>query len=528
VEYLNMAGAIQVNATELARDESLAEPLSRMWNTPRYFLIPPQLQRAGKNVVLIRVSGLAAYSPGLGPVRIGPPEEMRDVSGRELAVRHDWQIATMAVIGSLSLFFFVLWLFRRKETAYGWYSAQQFAWLNGNWNIIATSAWPFATTDAFELANTATFILFCGCYTMFVLRFCNQRWRRFETIMWVVIVVGCISLFLTPHAYVGQMRGWFTFALTAYSILPNFLLVYFGLRSARVDLYILSAVGLINLIALCHDTMVFTGLLESNIYYSQYSALAVAAGAALVLAWNFARNLRRAEDFNVELQRSVDGARAELAKTLDRQHQLELAHTSIRERVNLAYELHDGLGGMLVGNIAALEQAPDQVPSRDALNMLRELREDLRLIIDTASVQQQGQASLAKLLAPLRKRMTLLLEAQGIQVRWSIGDLDRANLTPTQSMDLLRILQEGLTNIFKHSGANRAHIHLFDNDEALLLEISDNGAGIDASGEKGLGVGIQSMTARAKRLNGALSIDSRAQGTVVRLQVPHTKSGQDE
>ena len=521
VEYLNMAGVIQLNDAEIARDESLVEPLSRMWNTPRYFLVPPQLQREGENVLLVRVSGLAAYSPGLGPVRLGAPEEMRDVSGRELALRRDWQIATMAIIGSLSTFFFVLWLLRRKETAYGWYSAQQFAWLNGNWNLLATSTWPFSSTDAFEVANTATFLLFCGFYTMFVLRLCKQRWPRYEVLMWVAMVAGCIVLFLTPHAYVGQMRGLFTSALTVYSIFPNAMLVYFGIRSARADLCILSVAGFLNLVALLHDTLVFTGILDSNIYYAQYSALAVASGAALVLAWNFARSLRRVEEFNVELQRTVDEARTELATTLEREHQLELVHTRIGERVNLAHELHDGLGGMLIGNIAALEQAPDHVPSRDALNMLRELREDLRLIIDTASAHNYGESSLAELLAPLRVRMGRLLEMHGIQTHWSIGDLRGIGLTPTQSMDLLRIVQEGLTNVFKHSNAKRVDVRLSRDDRGLLLEVADDGVGVEAPDPKASGVGMRSLAARARRLDASLSIDSHAGTTTLRLRVPN-------
>jgi len=521
MEYLNMAGVIQMNDAEIARDKSLVEPLSRMWNTPRYFSIPAQLLRDGKNVLLIRVSGLASYGPGLGPVHIGAPDDMRAAFENELAVRRDWQISTMAVIASLSLFFLMLWLIRRKEIAYGWYSAQQFAWLNGNWNLIATSTWPFATTDMFEVANTASFLLFCGCYTMFVLRVCGQRWPRREVLMWVLLAIGSMALFLTPHDLVGQVRALFTSTMTIYSIVPNVMLVYFGIRSARLDLYVLAAVGFINMAALVHDTLVFTGVLDSNIYYSQYSAVAVAVGAAAVLAWNFTRNLRRVESFNTELQQSVEEARQELGTSLEREHLLQLAHVRLNERINLMHELHDGIGGMLVGNIAALEQAPDYVPSREALNMLRSLREDLRLILDTSSARNHGENSLTKLLAPLQHRMTKLFEAHDIEADWSVGNLDNIALTPPQNLDLLRILQEGLTNILKHSRAKHVRVKLSSDSQGLLMEIADDGIGMSADSEKEFGVGMHSMQARATRLGAKLTIDSSKGTTLVRLLVPH-------
>ena len=68
-----MAGVVYVNVAELARDASLVEPLSPMWNTPRYFPLAPPLLREGTNTLALRVSGLAAYEPGLGPVHVAPP-----------------------------------------------------------------------------------------------------------------------------------------------------------------------------------------------------------------------------------------------------------------------------------------------------------------------------------------------------------------------------------------------------------------------------------------------------------------------
>ncbi|MEO8673002.1 MAG: ATP-binding protein [Tahibacter sp.] len=520
IGYINMAGEVRINGAEVLRDGSLQEPLSRMWNTPRYMVLAAPLLHEHENELLIRVSGLAAYAPGLGPVAVGPSETMRAVFERELALRRDWQIFTMAVIASLGIFFFVLWLIRRTEVAYGWFSAQQFSWLNGNWNLIATGVWPFASTDSFEATNTAMFLLFSACYTLFVLRFCGQRWPRREAIMWLLVVAGALNLFLAPHAQIGQVRATTTVALTFYAFVPNCMLLYFAARTRRLDHRVMAVVGLINLVALTHDTLVFIGAINSAIYYAQFGALISAIGAAVVLAWSFARSLRRIEGFNAELKRGMDEARGELADTLARQHELELVHARLGERVNLAHDLHDGLGGMLIGNIAAIEQTAGSIPSREVLSMFRELRDDLRLIIDTASAQHYGEHSLAELLAPLRHRTTRLLEAHDIDVHWRIDGLDELFLTTSKSLDLLRILQESLANILKHSRATRVDVDLHREDQHLLLEVTDNGVGIDATHEPGPGVGMRSMRTRTVRLNGTLSVGSQSGATVLRLRIP--------
>jgi hypothetical protein len=175
---------------------------------------------------------------------------------------------------------------------------------------------------------------------------------------------------------------------------------------------------------------------------------------------------------------------------------------------------------MLIGNIAALEQAPEHTPSREVLEMLRELRDDLRLIIDTASAQHYGEHSLDQLLAPLRHRMTRLFEAHDVDVHWSLGALDQVFLNTTQSLDLLRILQEALANVLKHSGARRVNVELRSQPQALLLEVRDDGVGMPQHGPADVGTGLRSMHTRARRLGATLSVGSQSGATVVRLHMP--------
>jgi len=291
-------------------------------------------------------------------------------------------------------------------------------------------------------------------------------------------------------------------------------------RGGRPDQRVLATGEAFKLAAECHDGLAVMRVIGGNTYYVPFVNQLDVVLVSVVLAWTFVRNVRRVEGFNLELQRNVGDARAELAATLERQHELELVHARLGERVSLAHDLHDGLGGMLIGNIAELEQAPEQMPSRKVLDMFRELRDDLRLIIDTASAQQYGEHSLDDLLGPLRHRMTRLFDAHDIDLQWNLQHVEDVYLSTTQSLDILRILQETLANALKHSGASRVVIELQRSGDALQMEVSDNGIGMPKpAGEDGYGTGMRSMHARATRLGATLTIGSEPGATVVRLHM---------
>jgi signal transduction histidine kinase len=92
---------------------------------------------------------------------------------------------------------------------------------------------------------------------------------------------------------------------------------------------------------------------------------------------------------------------------------------------------------------------------------------------------------------------------------------------------LFRVVQEGLSNIQRHSGSVKAKIRLGRSAHEIELEISDDGRGTsgpELEGNAGfpfkLGVGIQSMRERVKLIGGRLEMESSSGGTTVRVAVP--------
>lgn len=525
LEYVNMAGAVFLNGAPIGRDTSLVEPLTRSWNTPQHWLLAPPLLRVGApNTLWVRVSGLSAYAPGLGPVRVGPAADIKAHYQRERLVRRDLQVLGLAGSTTVAAIFGALWLLRRREAAYGWFSLMSFLWVAFALNQVVTSPWPLATTDGWQAANTSLLMMFCASYLIFVVRFCERRLPRTEWALGLLTLACCIDLWLVAPATMELHRtGW---TLVAFLISTGAGIGYLVnaciVRSTR--LLALVPFTVVGVAAGLHDLLVFVQWLDSNVYYSAMSSYAVVFGMALVLAGRFVQSLNRIENFNTELQDEVAAARGELATTLAQRHALELAHARIGERVNLVSDLHDGLGGMLVGSIATLEHAPETLSAPELLAMLKRLRDDLRLIIDAAGHDDAsgGRQTFGELLAPLRHRVSQLLDAHGIDCRWQLAGLDTLQLAPSQNLDLLRFLQEALTNVLKHSGGSRVDVCVQRTGAALELSVQDDGRGFApaAPGEAATGAGLRSLRARARRLGSELAIRSAPGATRLMLRVP--------
>lgn len=516
--YLNMAGSVYLNGTLISRDPSQTEPLTRAWNIPRYWLLSEPMLKQGENTLLVRVAGLAAYQPGIGYVRVGDPEAVSDLYSYEVSTRRSLPLVGLAASGILCVFFFVVWSLRREEAAYGWFALMSFAWLIYGANQIVTSPWPFATNDGWQAFNSLCFVLFAIGYFIFFMRLCERKFVWLERTLWVIYAVVGIGSLLVAPAWAATYRAlmllggcglvWLT--------LPAF---YFVSRRAGTPYRnVIVLFQVVSMAAGIHDILVYFEQIDSKVYLSFLASYFLLITMALTLAWRFVASLRRIEGFNKELEHSVQAARQELAEHLRQQHDLEVRHAKLDERMNLVRDLHDGLGGTLVGNIAVLERSPELASGDQQLAVLRNLRDDLRLIIDAAAGDEYREQTLAQLLVPLRHRLGNLLEQNGIRCEWTLSGLDQCRPGAARGLDILRILQEALTNVIKHSGASEVRIRAHYDGVKLTASVADNGRGWQGKGEMG-GQGMSSMQARARRLGAEFCIDPVTHKVMVTLPI---------
>ena len=517
IDYVCMTGAVYVNGSLVGRDPSLVEPLSRTWNSPQYYLLSPPLLRQGENTVLVRVSGLKAYQPGFGTVTVGAPETVHAQYRSDRFRRYDIKLINLAMSVVLGGVFLLVWLLRRQDTVYGWFALSEFTGALYGANFIATSTWPFPSTDAWQAFVAAMYLAAGASYAMFLLRYGQRRYPRLERSMGALCVVG-IALAVFAPGWMGPHRTPWIMLGGAFFYLAIGWFIVRAWRVRRIDYVVMAACVIAPVLVSFYDFALYFGWVRGDTYLLSLTSVLTLIGVGFVLAYRFVMAMRRMEGFNAELQREVAAATSSLADTLSRQHAIELAHSRAGERLQLVRDLHDGFGGTLIGAITQLEQVPDDMPKAKVVDVLKEMRDDLRLVVDSTA---RENADLAAQLAPLRHRLGRLMELADVDSHWQLEGLDGIELGTARSLDLLRLMQEALTNVFKHSGARRVEVRLECIDGALRLRIDDDGQGMATrtSADAG-GAGLVSMRVRASRLGGQLHIRSDASGTALRMEFP--------
>jgi signal transduction histidine kinase len=503
-----MAGEVFVNGDLLWRDRHLAEPLSRSWNMPRFWLLPESALHAGTNSVWIRVHGLAEQTPGLGEVRLGEPEALRQ--WHEQTWWNQRTLFTMNIVVSavLGVLFGFAWLQRRASKAFGWYALNAFCWALFLANILATEAWPFPDTLAVARGNLLVFVLFSLSFCLFTWRFGGLRLPRLEKLLWALSLAGMAAAVFAPWPLVdGALPVGLVFFGICVATSLHFPLHAWRTREAGHLVY--AACLLVFLAAGLHDMLVLKKVLDASVPWMPYTAPLTMLALSMVLGRQFMLGMRRIEQFNQELTDSVARACDELGSTLAREHALALSHSRLQERLQLAHDLHDSLGGSLVRSIAMVEQAGSPLHNRQFLSMLKLLRDDLRQMIDW--------------IAPLRHRFASLFDALDMQSDWQVPAAWPQPPGALPCLALTRVLEEALANVVKHSRAQCVQVELqWPEPHWLVLRITDDGAGFDVAAvqQAGMGVGLRSMQARLQRLGGHLDMDSEPGATVLAAWLP--------
>ena len=199
------------------------------------------------------------------------------------------------------------------------------------------------------------------------------------------------------------------------------------------------------------------------------------------------------------------------------------------ERRNIARELHDSVGQLLAGismNLGALQNSASSLsPSLskmldDSATMVAQVTKEIRTISHLLHPPLLGIAGLC---SAIRWYVDGFSERSKIRVELEIPQ-EAGPLSSEAEIALFRVVQECLTNVYRHSGCDSCAIKLERNEEWLSLEIRDSGKGIPELATTRTGVGIRGMKERVRHLGGSLEVISNGSGTAVVARVPVNES----
>ena len=309
VEHLNMAGAVFINRELLWRAPSLVEPLSRSWNTPRFFPLGFSVLRTDHNELLIQVVGASDFSSGLGSVTISSAKDAAALYEKRMLLSRTLPGINVVISGTLGAFFLALWLMRRQDAAYGWYALTSATWVLFLSNTLVTSPWPFGTTDSWSRWITVSMVFFCVALCRFLWAFGGQRFPRLARALWIGSGLVALLFLLMPQSWFASatLVAFLTCVLIFVAICLQFIVR--AVHTRTTEHLLLAACLLGFLVAGLHDAMLLLRILPANPAFTPVTAPLITIGMSLILASRFARSLKQVESFKVELEGQVRLAR---------------------------------------------------------------------------------------------------------------------------------------------------------------------------------------------------------------------------
>lgn len=210
----------------------------------------------------------------------------------------------------------------------------------------------------------------------------------------------------------------------------------------------------------------------------------------------------------------------------------------LEERDRIAREMHDTLAQVL-GYLNMKAKATRQLLASQQLSKAQaELQEMTELVDSAYSDVREAILGLRDSLSPrlglvgtLREYLQKFSRQSGVHTKFLVRDDAMPTFSPSVEVQLIRVIQEALTNIRKHASAQNATVAFEKNGSWTEITIKDDGIGFEPSklseGDA-RGFGLRTMSERIEGVGGAVSIESTpGKGTSVTIRLPLAARGEE-
>lgn len=209
-----------------------------------------------------------------------------------------------------------------------------------------------------------------------------------------------------------------------------------------------------------------------------------------------------------QLKSTLENQRTEIIK--------EKIKAQAKERERLSLELHDGIASEISALKLSLSNPKNATNPliKNTVNKIDQLYHEVRNLSHNLNPDSITEVAFTQLV----HKIATVVENNGIQVNKKIVISKKIDeLNENTLLNLYRILQELINNLVKHSKATKATIEVLESKDSILLEVSDNGVGIENNHKNG--IGLKNIKKRVAILNGVITI-SAAKGTKISISIP--------
>jgi len=520
IPRVSMNASVTVNGKEIGNGGRFTEPISRNHGRSLFYIVPSWITQQSDIINLtIRVTDNSWAFGYLGPVYVGDAATLNSM----YHTREFWQVHLTLALALLMLIFSIaslsLYVKRAKEKYYFWFSGAMLLFAVDTFNVFVIDI-P-TSRQTWEIYNQIVVYAFAVMTITFVHRFTHVGWKAIEPLLGAVLIIKLFVLIMLDVEYLFVAASAFNLLVIGYGLILAFLVIRSYLIKPRFETGVTALSGLILLAVASHTWLVQLGILNpENLHIIHYGAPCFFLLISLSLVRKFLYSLENTEALASELDLRVQQKEIELASSYEELQILNQKKTLSEERTRIMREVHDGFGAHVVGALAMLET--EKVNHRALSDYLRSSLLDLRIMIDSLDPNTH-EVSVA--LGMLRTRVEPILKNKNIILDWDVHNLpDDLLLNPNKTLSLLRVLQELITNVIKHSVASRikirASIERCAQEDILLIKFWENGNGFDPDSQTGRG--IRNIRKRINDLGGKIIHKKEVGGYNISITVPNT------
>lgn len=523
--YFYGGGRVWLNGQPMAAVLENSATLRVRWERPLLLPMPLSALRQGHNVLHLRV--VSSHQPSgvkLPLLVVGPQRDLQLQFDRRLFLVRTMPLVTVVTGVVVGLCVIFIWLRRRQEVLYGLFGAAALLWalrtLTFVFDALPAGWWPFWRL-MYHL-STGGFII---VLLLFALVLAGWQRRSVTLSLAAYLALGPL-LYLASGADAEVLVGrWWVLGLAPLGLAVAAVSFLAAARQRSVGTLMIAAAVALAAAAGVHDYLVAWSSPVIDTLLPQWSGHRIfllhhAANVLLIvmgalLTARFVRSLHEVEEANRTLEARVAAREREIASNYERIAALQQEQATHDERQRIMQDLHDGLGSQLFTSLLRAERG-----ALDPAAMAQALRgaiDEMRMAID-ALASDDGDFRTA--FGNFRFRWEQRLRDLGLACSWQVDLPDRAlPLPPHDTLQVLRIAQEALTNVVKHAQAQRVEVHLQQRGNTLLLAINDDGRGLPAAPVT-TGRGLSNMQHRAQRLRAQLQLGPTGKGSQVSLLLP--------
>lgn len=518
VPRVSALASFWVNGVEVGRSSKINNKLPNAWNRPVLVTFPSSVLHAGNNNLEIRLKVSDAVMGVLYEVYLGPESELAPTHAKAYFAKVTAsQILTliMVLVSAMTLF---IYFKGSQPKSYFWFFLGSLCWAIYSVGLyienIPLAEWLWQGISRLSLMASVIF------YSFSVHRMLNIKRSKYEIFLWSLLGLVIVTMLTSPEIEISRLDNYaWLICIILVSVL-GLTLCWWGWKGRKRQQLWLGIAGCAILFLAWYDMYMAANQITALFAKFPYiPVVAVVAGGAAF----FSRFLRTDQEFT------------QLKTEFVQQKQRAASEAVVEERSRMMREIHDGVGGQLVSALSMLENK--DVRNSQVVRSLRTSLDDLRTVIN--SLETMGQeGNIVTILATMRERIELQLKPHDITLDWDINPLPALeNFGSEQSLQVMRIVQEAITNVLKHSRADTVRVTSGEcqynefnpsakkrRDAGILIAITNNGL-TEVLKTQSSGVGLSNMSHRASVLGGEFMFSNddalnRSGEAIAKLWIP--------